>query len=187
MPQTGQTNNRKIEVPQSSFNRPAKVDQVPPVRNPNVITGPQESREERSTRRLGELRKNAPPQNIVKEAVPQQAAPVRPAIVLERKIEIQRKVPEVPINEQRVRTEVRQQQNQKPMENVKIAPPVRSNSQATISQPPAPPQNTEKTQAAPKVEQNARQKASSENVQPEDNVKNLNKKEAKTEMQQRRR
>jgi hypothetical protein len=291
-PRIGQTKDRKIEVPQSSFNGPARVDQAPPVRNPNVITGPQESREERATKRLGELRKNAPPQNIVKEAVPQQAAPirsttipekkipqisvndqparasitvqqipkpsdnarsipplrsngpsiavqinpqknedkpvvrdmkpqearevrapvrpndvrenipprntikeslpqqvapVRPAIVPERKIEVLKKIPEVPANEQRVRTEVQQQQNQKPMENVRIAPPVRSNSQATMSQPPTPPQNTERTQAAPKVEQNARQKASSENLQPEDNVKDLKKNEVRTEMQQRRR
>jgi hypothetical protein len=299
-PRTGQTNDRKIEVPQSSFNGPARVDQAPPVRNPNVIMGPQESREERSTRRLSELRRNAPPQNIVKEAVPQQAAPirsttipekkipqisvndqparanitvpqipkpsdsdnarsipplrsnspsiavqinprknedkpvvhdmkpqearevrapvrpndirenipprntikeslpqqaapVRPAIVPERKIEvperkieIQRKVPEVPINEQRVRTEVRQQQNQKPMENVKIAPPVRLDSQATISQPPTPPQNTEKTQTTPKGEQITQRKASTENIKPEDNIKDL-KKEGRTEMQQRKR
>ena len=72
------------------------------------------------------------------------------------------------------------------MENAKIAPPVRSNSQATISQPQPPPENTEKTQTTPKGEQIIQQKASIENIKPEDNTKDL-KKEARTEMQQRRR
>ena len=63
---TGQTNDRKIKVPQSSLSVPARVEQAPPVRNPNVITGPQESREERMTRRLDELKRNTPPQNNLK-------------------------------------------------------------------------------------------------------------------------
>jgi hypothetical protein len=303
MPRTGQANDRKIAVPQSPNNTVLRVEQAPPVRNPNVITGPQKPREEQVTRRLGELRRNAPPQNIVKETAPQQAAPIRsiiapkgkievperkievqerapaitvneqparadviqqqtpgpsdnvrsipplrynspaiaqinpqknedkpvardmkpqearevrapvrpndvrenipprntikeslpqqatparPAIVPERKIEVLKKIPEVPANEQRVRTEVRQQQNPKPIENVKTASPVRSNSQVTVSQPPAPPQNTDKIHSAPKGEQITQQKVSVENIKPEDNIRNL-KKEAKTEMQQRKR
>ena len=114
---------------------------------------PQETREVRVPVRPNDVRENIPPRNTIKESLPQQAAPVHPAIVPERKIEVLKKNPEVPANEQRVRTELRQQQNQKPMENVRIAPPVRSNSQATISQPQPPPQNTEKTQASPKGEQ----------------------------------
>ena len=120
-------------------------------------------------------------------------APVRAVIVPERKIEaperkieVLKKTPEVPANEQRGKTEVRQQQNQKPMENVKIAPPVRSNSQTAISQPQPPPENTEKTQATPKGEQITQQKVSIENIKPEDKTKDL-KKEARTEMQQRKR
>ena len=77
MTRTGQTNDRKIEVLQSPKSEPARVAQVPPVRNPNVITGPQVSREERATNRLDELRRNTPPQNIAKETASQQAAPVR--------------------------------------------------------------------------------------------------------------
>ncbi len=87
MTRTGQTNDRKIEVLQSPKSEPARGAQVPPVRNPNAITGPQESREERATSRLDELRRNTPPQNIVKETTSQQAAPVRSSIVPERKIE----------------------------------------------------------------------------------------------------
>lgn len=283
-PRTGQTNDRKFEPPQLPNNTTLKAKQPPLMNNPNVITGPQGSREERATRRLDELRRNGPPQNNMKELVPQRAAPVRPTILPERKIEtpdkkievqgrvpkisvneqpprtnivqplknedklivhdikpqeprevrtpvrpndvrentsprntvkeiapqqsapvrpaivperkietpekkieIQRKAPEVPANEQRVRTEVRQQLNQKPIENVKIAPSVRPNSQPVITQPPPlPPQNIEKKQAAPKGEQNTRQKASIENTKPELNKDDL-KKEARSEMDQRRR
>jgi hypothetical protein len=147
----------------------------------------------RTPARPNDVRENIPPRNTIKETLPQQAAPVRPAVVPERKIEvperkieIQRKAPEVPANEQRVRTDIRQQQNPKPIENITAAPPAKSNNQATISQPQPLPQNTDKTRTTPKVEQKARQKASIENVQPDGNVKDL-KKEDRTEIQQRRR
>jgi archaellum component FlaD/FlaE len=142
---------------------------------------------------LNNARENIPPRNIIKEAVPQQAAPIRATVVPERKVEIPerkievlKKIPEASANEQKVKAETRQQQNPKPMENIKIVPPVRPNSPAIISQQQRPPENTEKTQATPKGEQITQQKVSNENVKLEDNTKDL-KKEARTEMQQRRR
>jgi hypothetical protein len=71
------------------------------------------------------------------------------------------------------------------MENAKIASPVRSDGPAIISQQ-APPENTEKIQATPKGQQITQQKASIESIKPEDNTKDR-KKEARTEMQQRKR
>ena len=113
-------------------------------------------------------RENIPPRNIINETASQQTAPARPAIVPENKIEVLKKNLEVPANEQRGKTETRQQQNPKPIENVKIAPLVRSNSPAIISQQKQPPpENTDKTQATPKGEQITPQKVSIENIKPE--------------------
>ena len=109
---------------------PQKYEEKPVVRDIKT----QEPREVRAPATVNNTRENIPPRNIIKEAVPQQAAPVRAAIVPEIKIEVLKKNPEVPVNEQRVKAETRQQQKPKPIENAKIAPPVRSNGQATISQ-----------------------------------------------------
>ena len=75
---------------------------------------------------LNNARENIPPRNIIKETAPQQAVPVRAAVVPERKIEAPerkiealKKTSEVPANEQKVKTETRQRQNPKPMENAK--------------------------------------------------------------------
>ena len=166
--------------------QPQKNEEKPVARDIKTL----EPREMRGPATLHNARENIPPRNIIKETAPQQAVPVRAAVVPERKIEaperkieVLKKTPEVPVNEQKVKTETRQQQNPKPMENAKIVPPVKSNSHVAISQPQPPPENTEKTQATPKGEQIIKQK---ENVKPEDNTKDL-KKEARTEMQQRKR
>ncbi len=154
----------------------------------------QEPREVRGPVTLNNARENISPRNIINETTSQQAAPVRASIVSdkkleapEKKIEVLKKTLEVPANEQRGKTETQQQQNPKPIENAKIAPLVRSNSPATISQQQQPPpENTEKTQATPKGEQITPQKVSIENIKPEDKIKDL-KKEARTEMQERKR
>ena len=172
------TNNQAVAVQV----QPQKNDEKPVARDIKS----QEPREVRTPNTL--------PRNIIKEAVPQQAAPIRAAIVPERKVEMPerkiealKKIPEASANEQKVKAETRQQQNPKPMENTKIAPPVRLNSPAIISQQQQPPpENTEKTQATPKGEQIIKQKASIENVKPDNNTKDL-KKEARSEMQQRKR
>jgi hypothetical protein len=165
---------------------PQKNEEKPIVRDIKAL----EPREVRGPATLNNARENIPPRNIIKEAVPQQAAPIRATVVPERKVEIPerkievlKKIPEASANEQKVKAETRQQQNPKPMENPKIVPPVKSNSHVAISQPKPPPENTEKTQATPKGEQIIKQK---ENVKPEDNTKDL-KKEPRTEMQQRKR
>ena len=144
---TGQTIDRKITVPQSLQNAPAlqnvpaRVEQTPAVRNPNVITTPQESREERATRRLGELRNNTPTQNNIKGTGPQQAAPIRPAVVPERKIEasqrkteVQGKPPQIPANEQPARTNITVEQAPKPSDNMRAIPPLRPGNPAMAVQ-----------------------------------------------------
>jgi hypothetical protein len=70
---------------------------------------------------------------------------------------------------------VLQQQNPKPIENITVAPPVKSNNQATISQPRPPPQNTKKARTVPKGEQIIQQKVPIENINPEHNTNELKK------------
>jgi hypothetical protein len=170
-----QPQNKAITVPQSTKN-----DEKLTTRD----TKPQEPREVRAPNNL--------PRNTIKEAVPQQAASVRAAIVPERKIEaperkieVLKKNPEAFTNEQKVRTEVRQQQNPKPIENIKTAPPVKSNSRMVVSQPQTPPQqqNAEKIHA-PKEEQIPQQKITMEAIKSPLNM-NEPVKEAGTEMRQR--
>ena len=141
MTRTRQTNDRKIEVLQSPKSEPARGAHVPPVRNPNVITGPQVSREERATSRLDELRRNTPPQNIAKETTSQQAAPVRSSILPERKIdaperkiEVQGRTPAISVNEQPVGANIIGHQTPKPSDNARSISPIQSNSPALASQ-----------------------------------------------------
>lgn len=197
-PQISKPSENVRSLPSPRLNGPAMTTQTQP---PNkVITPPQPMKnDEKLTVRdirpqePREVRApNNPPRNTIKEAAPQQAAPVRAAMVPERKIEaperkveVLKKNPEVPANEQRAGTEVRQQQNPKPIENVKITPPVKSNSQTVISQPQTTqrPQNTEKIHA-PKEEQIPQQKTTMENIKSPHNANGPGK-EARTEMQQR--
>jgi hypothetical protein len=189
-------NARSISPIQS--NSPAIASQTQPQKNEDKsvarVMKPQETHAVRGPVTLNNARENIPPRNIIKETTSQQAAPVRAVIVPEKKIEAPEKKIEVlknnlegPANEQRGKAETQQQQNPKPIENVKIAPLVRSNSPATLSQQQQqPPENTDKTQATPKGEQITPQKVSIENIKPEDKIKDL-KKEARTEMQERKR
>jgi hypothetical protein len=186
---TGQTNDRKIEVPQSLQNAPvlqsvpAKVE-APAVRNPTVTTGPQESREERATRRLEELRRNTPTQNIVKETTPQRVAPARAAIVPEKKIEapqrkmeVQGRNPAISVNEQPARANTIQQQTSKPSDNVISLPSPRSNSPAVAAK--TPPQKNEekpivrdiKTQEPREVREPVKLNNTRENIPPRNVIK----------------
>jgi hypothetical protein len=177
--QTPRPSDNMRSIPPLRSNSAAIAVQVNPQKNEDkpIVRGtkPQEAREVWTPVRPNDVRENIPPRNTIKESLPQQAAPVRPAIVPERKVEaperkveVLKKNPDVSANEQGVRTEVRHQQNPKPIENVKIAPPVRSNSQATISQPPPPPQKTEDPRIVQKTEQAARIKPI-ENIAPAQN------------------
>ena len=143
-PRTGQINDTKIEPPQTPNNTSIKSKQAPLLKNQNVITGPQESREEKTTRRLGELRRNGPPENILKETVPRQSVPgqitnipEKKIEIPERKIEVRERVPKVSVNEQPLKANIIQPQAPKLPENVRPIPPLRSNNPTIAVQPPS--------------------------------------------------
>ena len=175
---------KKFEAPEKKIEVQGKTPQISVKEQParaNIIV-PQISKPSENVRSLPHLRSNSPAIAVQMQRV----APIRSTPALEKKIEALKKTSEVPANELKIRPDVRQQQNQKPIENVKIAPPVRSNVQTDVSQPQASPQprNAEKVHAAPKGEQTPQQKATIENIKPALNV-NDPRKEDRIEMQQR--
>jgi hypothetical protein len=171
---------------------PPIAPQVQPPRGEDRPVTPEKPRDPHESRvplKPNDIRQSIPPKNIIKEPLPQ-AVPARPAP--DRKIEAPdrtidplKKNPEVPANEQRVRTEVRQQQNPKPMENVILAPPVRPDSQAATLQPLVPTRKTEDSRITQKPDPDARTNPSG-NTAPDQN-KNEFKRDVRSDMEQRRR
>jgi hypothetical protein len=188
VPQIPKPSENVRSLPSPRSNSPAIATQTQPPRNEERLVvrdiKPQEPRAVAPAPRPDNSTKNASPQNTTRETVPQRAVPVRSAPAPEKKIEVLNKTPELPANDLKIRPEVRQQQNPKPIENVKTAPPVRANVPVTISQQRQQPQKTDDPRIVQRTEQTTQIKPI-ENTMFEKN-RNDFKREARPETDQRR-